>query len=86
MYESICLRYGVVLFCARLLSFVLEWVYQRWCYPISFSGFFTSLFTQSSVMCTTLREVSGRLESMFLHIVITWFVTNLTKLKRKQSM
>lgn len=67
-------------------SFVSEWVYQCWCYPISVSGYFISLFTQSSTMCTALRDMSFRMDTMFIHIVLTLCVATLTKLKRNQSM
>lgn len=47
---------------SHLLAFVIEYVYQTWCYPITVSGFFTSVFTNSSPVCKTLRKVVHILE------------------------
>jgi hypothetical protein len=54
----------------HVCSFVMEWVYQRMCYPTHFWGFFTSMFTHSSLMCTNLREFSAIFDNLFLKGVI----------------
>lgn len=45
------------------LAFVLEYVYQTWCYPITLAGFFTSVFTQESRVCKMLRNAVSVLET-----------------------
>lgn len=51
-------------------SFVLEWVYQYYCYPITWTGYVTSLFTHSSRTCTALRRVSWGLdEALFKNLL-----------------
>ena len=46
-------------------SFGMECVYQRMCYPISFGGFFYSMFTHSSLVCLKLREFSTLFDNLF---------------------
>jgi hypothetical protein len=46
-------------------SFMMELMYQKLCYPITFSGFITSMFTQTSLLCTLIREVSNKTHIIF---------------------
>lgn len=71
--------YILVLFFVHFGSFMFEYMYQRWCYPLSFKGFFMSLFTRSSTMCTTLRDVSMRMDNVFMHVVVSWILNNTMK-------
>lgn len=56
----------IVFVLLHVCSFVLEGVYQRMCYPIGFWGFFSSMFTHSSELCTKLREFSSIFDSLFV--------------------
>jgi len=60
-------------------SFLMEYLYQRWCHPISVSGFVMSLVTRSSTVCTALRETSSRMDTLFLHVVLMWMVRYIVK-------
>lgn len=73
------LRSGLVLLGIHSGSFLMEYLYQRWCYPISVSGFVMSLVTRSSTMCTALRETSARMDTLFIHVVLMWIVQNIVK-------
>lgn len=60
----------VVFLFLHVCSFVMECVYQRMCYPIGFTGFFYSMFTHSSVVCTRLREFSSVFDNLFVKGVL----------------
>jgi len=46
------------------ISFFLEMIYQTYCYPISWSGYITSVFTHSSRACATIRRVSYNMDEL----------------------
>lgn len=77
MHSSI--HYLAFLLGIHTSSFLFEHVYQRWCYPITLQGFVLSLFTRSSTMCTALREMSTRMDTLFLHVVVVWITRKLVK-------
>lgn len=58
----------------HVCSFMMEFVYQRMCYPTSFVGFFTSPFTQSSLICTKIREYSTLFDDLFVKGVLAIIV------------
>jgi hypothetical protein len=63
------------------LMFVLETLYQRFCVPITFVGYFTSILTSPSLMCKATREISSDLimfTSFHLKYVILWFCFKIT--------
>lgn len=45
------------------IAFVLEYVYQTWCFPITWTGYITSIFTQESRVCKMLRNAVSVLET-----------------------
>lgn len=51
-------------------SFVLEMVYQEFCYPISWSGYISSVFTHSSRLCTNIRRVSYSMDEILFKNII----------------
>jgi len=69
-----------LLFGLHCLSFVAEGLYQRWCYPVSWTGLFTSIITNSSATCTALRAVSQNTDYVFLNVMIAWSVASVGKL------
>ena len=45
-------------------AFCLEYIYQRWCYPMTFGGFIVSIFTSGSPMCKSLRTWTTILDTI----------------------
>lgn len=43
-------------FFMHTLSFVCEYIYQKFCFPTTFFGYITSSFTKNSLICTLLRK------------------------------
>lgn len=54
----------VVYFISHTGAFVLEYIYQRWCYPMTIQGFLASIFTSGSPICKSLRTWSQILDTM----------------------
>lgn len=48
--------YLYMFFVMHTLSFVCEYIYQKFCFPTSFLGYITSSFTKNSLICTLLRK------------------------------
>ena len=48
--------YLYMFFVKHTLSFVCEYIYQKFCFPTSFLGYITSSFTKNSLICTLLRK------------------------------
>ena len=65
----------------HLCSYILEFIYQRWCFPMTFGGFFMSMFTSSSLVCTKMREFSILFDNMFVSGVLA-IVTQIIKDKK----
>jgi hypothetical protein len=58
-------------FAMHTLSFVCEYIYQKFCFPTSFLGYITSIFTKNSLICTLLRKNDLHLQQfMYLENVI----------------
>ena len=48
--------YCYMFFVMHTVSFVCEYIYQKFCFPTSFLGYITSSFTKNSLVCTLLRK------------------------------
>lgn len=69
-----------LVFGLHCVSFVSEWMYQRFCYPVSFYGLFTSIVTTSSVTCEALRTVSHNMDHLFMNVMLAMAYRNITLL------
>lgn len=75
--------YWIALFVAlHCVSFVFETIYQKMCYPITFSGFITAMFSQTSFVCTLIREVSTRAHYVLYDVMLFALFASFTKLNR----
>lgn len=73
--------YSFALFVSlHCISFIFEMIYQKMCYPITFSGFITSMFSQTSYVCTLIRAVSTRAHCVLYDVVLFTFLASFTQL------
>ena len=49
------------------LSFICEYIYQKFCFPTTLLGYITSSFTKNSPICTLLRKNDLHLQD-FIYI------------------
>lgn len=63
----------VVLLVVRTVSFLLESLYRRFCYPISWYGFFM-FWMRESTPCKTLGNVTMFLDTYTVTVVSTLIV------------
>ena len=62
----------------HILSFTLQYIYQKFCFPITISGFFRILFIHENNMCVNIRNTSHLLQNIVSNIIIQSFVTSLS--------
>jgi hypothetical protein len=79
--QHIVLHYSLVLQFIRCLSFGLEYGYRTFCYPFSFTGFFT-FWIQFSPVCEKIHQVTYYLDAFATNVVLFGIMhlsTSLTK-------
>jgi hypothetical protein len=62
----------------HILSFILQYIYQKFCFPITISGFFRILFIHENNMCVNIRNTSHLLQNIVSNIIIQSFVTSIS--------
>jgi len=60
-------KYVYLFFFMHTLSFICEYVYQKFCFPTTFIGYITSSFTKNSPVCVLLRTNDLHLQD-FMYI------------------
>lgn len=67
---KLVLSYVAFAMITHVASFALQSFYQRYCYPISLVGFFTTTVTSTSTLCVAAAQASGMLNNTFNNVMI----------------
>tara|TARA_Y100000816_G_C25965537_1_gene503818 strand:+ start:42 stop:386 length:345 start_codon:yes stop_codon:yes gene_type:complete len=63
--------YGIMcLFVLHSVSFLTEYIYQSYCYPITWWGFLTSTITTNSNTCVAIKNVVTNLSGFMSNYVL----------------
>ena len=58
-------------FITHCTAFILELIYQKYCYPTNIFGFFYILFTHDNHICLHIRKTSLLLHSLISNLMIS---------------
>ena len=60
----------LMLFIIHSTSFLIEYIYQSYCYPITFWGFMTSTITTNSNTCVAIKNVVTNLNGFMSNYML----------------
>lgn len=53
------------------IAFMLEFIYQKYCYPTNLIGFVYIIFTHDNNICLHIRKISLLLHSLISNLVVS---------------
>jgi len=67
-----------ILLSIHVLSFILQYIYQKICFPITLSGFLSILFIHENDICMNIRQTSHLLQNIVSNTIIQSFVASIS--------